>query len=419
MKKIDTREIKNCEITVPGSKSYTHRLLIASSLSDGLCRVSNILKSEDTILTMESLKLMGIDISAKGTDVEIKGTSGILNPYEDLIYLANSGTSIRLLTGVAAIGNGSYTLTGTERMQERPIQHLLNGLSELGVDAYSINDTGCPPIKITGKKIDGGEINLDCSLSSQFLSSILLIAPYTKKGVKITISGELVSKPYVDMTIDIMMKLGVEVERDGYFSFSVKGNQNYVAGEYAVEPDCSNSSYFWAAAAITGKTVKVKNISKDSRQGDVKFVEVLEKMGCKISYEDDGISVTGSKLNGIEVDMSNMPDVVPTLAVVASFAKGTTYIKNVAHLKEKECDRITSVVTELTKMGVDIKATESGMIISGGNKPHGAIINTYNDHRMAMCFSVAGILVPDLYIEDESCVVKSFPDYWDVFEKLF
>ena len=218
MKEIITRKIKNSEIIVPGSKSYTHRLLIASSLSDGLCSVSNILKSEDTILTMESLKLMGINVETSGTNVVIQGSSGELTPYKKLIYLANSGTSIRLLTGVAAIGQGTYILTGTDRMQERPIQHLLDGLNQLGVEAYSVNGTGCPPIKITGGKIQGGEINLDCSLSSQFLSSILLIAPYTENGIKITISGELVSKPYVDMTVDIMNKLGVDVGRDGYRS---------------------------------------------------------------------------------------------------------------------------------------------------------------------------------------------------------
>lgn len=411
--------VRDCDVRVPGSKSYTHRLLIASALSDGPCIISNCLRSEDTLLTAEALGTMGIKISDDGELFSINGCSGRPGNASKEIYLANSGTSMRLLTGVTALGEGPYILTGTPRMQERPIQDLLDGLSQIGVESKSLNGSGCPPISVQGGRVEGGHIDMDCSLSSQFLSSVLLMAPFTVKGIDVTIIKDLVSKPYVDMTVDIMEKLGAEVNREGYTRFSVRGGQSYRHGNYAVEPDCSQASYFWGAAAITGKKIKVNGVNSNSRQGDVKFAEVLEKMGCRVFHENDGIAVQGHSLRGVSVDMSEMPDVVPTLAVVASFAEGTTEITNVAHLKEKECDRLGCVATELIRMGVDAKATESGLVIKGSSKHHGAEIETYDDHRMAMCFAIAGLRVPGVVIRNEGCVKKSFPDYWEVFEGLY
>ncbi|MBU4185996.1 MAG: 3-phosphoshikimate 1-carboxyvinyltransferase [Proteobacteria bacterium] len=418
MIEIKTQKVKNSEIEVPGSKSYTHRILIAAALSDGVCNITNCLKSEDTLLTLNALKQLGVRIAEYDDKVIVNGTKGALNPCNDPIYLANSGTSMRLLTGIVALGNGIYTLTGTKRMSERPIQDLLDGLSQIGVEAYSVNGNGCPPVKIKGGKINGGHIALNCSISSQYLSSLLLMAPYTNKGLEITVTRGPVSKPYIDMTVDIMTELGVKVVRDGYSSFNVPGNQIYKAGNYYVEPDCSQAGYFWAAAAITGAKIKVKGISKKSSQGDVRFADVLEEMGCKVFHENDGIAVKGHKLSAIEVDMANMPDIVPTLAVVAAFARGTTVIKNVAHLREKESDRLGSVATELSKMGIEANTTENGLVIKGG-KPVGAEIDTYNDHRIAMSFAVAGLVVPGIKIKDEKCVEKSFPEFWSVFERLY
>jgi 3-phosphoshikimate 1-carboxyvinyltransferase len=416
---VKTKDIHNTDVMVPGSKSYTHRLLIASALSDGPCVLSNCLRSEDTLLTAEALRTMGVDITDTGDTIFVDGSNGALKKTTKKIYLANSGTSMRLLTGVAALGSGAYVLTGTPRMQERPIQDLLDGLAQIGVSARSINGTGCPPIEVVGGPVRGGHMDMDCSISSQFLSSVLLMAPLTENGINVTIVKDLVSKPYVDMTVDIMERLGVTVNRNGYTGFSVPGGQRYHHGEYAVEPDCSQASYFWGAAAITGRRIKVRNISPASRQGDVKFADVLKSMGCSVFHEDDGIAVQGGgRLSAVTVDMSSMPDIVPTLAVVASFAEGTTEITNVAHLKEKECDRLGCVATELIKMGVDARATDSGLIIKGG--PHrGAEIETYDDHRMAMSFAIAGLKVPDVTILDEGCVKKSFPNYWDVFEGLY
>lgn len=419
MKEIRTGEIQDgAEVTVPGSKSYTHRILIATALADGPSTIENTLKSEDTTLTAQALNAWGVSIDERNGRIEVGGAAGKLIPSQDPIYLANSGTSMRLLTGIAALGKGKTILTGSKRMQERPIRELLDGLKQIGVLAYSINETGCPPVEVHGGSCEGGEMALDCRVSSQYLSSVLLMAPYTHKGVRVTLPFGLVSKPYVDMTIDIMTRLGVAVERDAYDRFFVPGGQIYRPGCYVVEPDCSQASYFWAAAAITGKRVLVRNIHRGSRQGDLHFVDLLEKMGCRVTEEKDGIAVTGGTLKAIETDMADMPDVAPTLAVVAAFAEGTTVIRNVAHLKEKECDRIGSVAKELTKMGVSVQTTDDGLAIQGG-APKGAVIETYNDHRMAMCFSVAGLVTHGVVIKDETCVVKSFPNYWEVFEGIY
>ena len=418
MVEIIPQKIYNNEVTVPGSKSYTHRILIAAALSDGTCTIYNGLKSEDTLLTLSALKQMGIKIDVGKDRFIVYGKEGAFKPCVEPVYLGNSGTSIRLLTAIASLGEGFYTLAGTERMGERPIQDLLDGLGQIGIRARSVNNNGCPPVEVTGGIIAGGSIDLKCGTSSQFLSALLLMAPYTKKGIDINVVEGPVSRPYVDMTVDVMEKLGVEVMRDGYERFRVDGGQSYMAGPYMVEPDCSQAGYFWAAAAISGAGIKVKGITKNSRQGDVRFTELLVAMGCEILHEKDGITISGGQLSAITADMADMPDMVPTLAVVAAFAKGTTVIENVAHLKAKESDRLGSVVKELSKMGVEASCSDTGMMIKGGI-PSGAEIDTYDDHRIAMSFALAGLKVPGISIRDERCVEKSFPDFWNVFQGLF
>ncbi len=418
MKEIRTAPIKNTIIQVPGSKSYTHRIIIASALSDGICHIRNPLRSEDTLLTAEGLRQMGVDIQDHTSHLVVQGCNGLLRSADEEIYLGNSGTSVRLLTGICSIGNGRYVITGTPRMCQRPIQDLLDGMVQIGIRARSIQCNGCPPIEIFGQKIKGGTISLDCSVSSQYLSSILLMAPFSTKGIDVRVEKGPVSKPYIDMTLEVMHLLGVEVEREAYERFFVPGGQVYQPGTYEVEPDCSQAGYFWAAGAITGGSVTVRNIHPNTRQGDVRFAEVLGKMGCRVTQETEGICVSGAPLSGITVDMSDMPDMVPTLAVVAAFAKGKTVIQNVAHLKAKESDRLGSVVNELIKMGVDAECSDTGMTITGGGA-HGARIETYEDHRMAMSFAVAGLELPGVVIENESCVSKSFPNYWEVFDTLY
>jgi 3-phosphoshikimate 1-carboxyvinyltransferase len=418
MIEIPPGKIKNATVSVPGSKSFSHRILIAAALSDGLCKIENVLESEDTLHTINCLRRLGVAIEETGPGYDIQGRSGGLEAVADPIELGNSGTSMRLLTAVAALGKGSYILTGTPRMQQRPIQDLLNGLNQLGISAKAIHNNGCPPVEISGGEINGGSVAIDCHISSQFLSALLLIAPFARDEVRIAVSRGPVSKPYVDLTVQVMERFGIKLEREGYESFKVPGGQQYRSGSYFVEPDSSQAGYFWAAAAVTGATIKVNGTSLDSRQGDTRFTKVLEQMGCELCSDSDGITVKGRPLQGITVDMADMPDMVPTLAVVAAFAKGTTTINNVAHLKEKESDRLSAVATNLLKMGINASCTDSGLIIEGG-KPHGAEIETYDDHRIAMCFAVAGLVVEGIKIKDENCVAKSFPNFWEVFQQLY
>jgi len=409
-----------CTVTVPGSKSFTHRMLIGAALSAGNCSIENALFSDDTILTMKALAQMGIQIKHEaGNGLSVCGGGGVLQPATEPIYLGNSGTSIRLLTAVAALGNETYTLLGSKRMAERPIQALIDALVQIGVQARSTNSNGCPPVEVNGKSLSGKTATIDCRSSSQFLTGLLLIAPCTSQGLEISVSHGPVSKPYVDMTVDVMSKFGITVDRRGYERFKVAGEQDYQAGTYAVEADASQAGYFWAAAAVGAKTVKVRGISRDSCQGDVGLADVLASMGCTVTSQTDGITVAGAdRLQAVEIDMGDMPDMVPTLAVVAAFAQGTTVIKNVAHLKAKESDRLTAVVNELTKMGVAAHCSDDELTVTGG-RPRGAAVETYGDHRIAMSFAVAGLAAPGTVIRDERCVEKSFPNFWEVFEELY
>ncbi|PID39581.1 MAG: 3-phosphoshikimate 1-carboxyvinyltransferase [Proteobacteria bacterium] len=415
---IKPHRIGHCRISVPGSKSYTHRTLIAAALSDGPCTVRNPLRSQDTLLTLSALQKMGAAVKDHEETIDIKGLNGAFKPCAEPIYLANSGTSMRLLTGVAALGRGTYTLTGTPRMHQRPIGHLLEALNRLGIDARATETKGCPPVEILGGQAHGGQTAIDCSVSSQFLSSLLLMAPCTAKGMSVCVSHGPVSRPYIDMTVDILNRFGVQVRRDGYTRFDIDGGQAYRAGDYTVEPDASQAGYFWGAAAITGGSMTVKGISAASSQGDVGLADVFAKMGCRVDRDDEGITVTGGALRAVTVDMADMPDMVPTLAVVAAFADGTTVIENVAHLKAKESDRLTSTCAELQKMGIDARAENDRLVVVGGN-PVGAQIQTYDDHRIAMSFAMAGLVTPDVKIMEPNCVEKSFPDFWQVWDRLY
>ncbi len=411
---------KHCEVSVPGSKSLTHRILIASALSDGMCSIENALLSEDTILTMQALGQMGVQIEKKNDGrLVVFGTQGNLRPCTEPIYLGNSGTSMRLLTAIAALGEETYTLQGNDRMSERPIQALIDALVQIGVQARSTHGNGCPPLEVNGKNLSGTAVTISCRESSQYLTGILLMAPCTEGGLKIGVTEGPVSRPYVDMTIGVMSQFGIAIDRQGYDGFHVAGKQVYRSGIYEVEADASQAGYFWAAAAICQTAVKVKGVSQDSCQGDVNFSKVLEAMGCTIINEPDGITVAGAdRLRAVEIDMGDMPDIVPTLAVVAAYAEGTTVIKNVSHLKSKESDRLTSVANELVKMGIAAHCTDDELMVPGG-RPRGAEIETYGDHRIAMSFAVAGLAAPGTIIRDDHCVEKSFPNYWQVFEGLY
>lgn len=406
------------EVAVPGSKSYTHRMLIAAALADGPCVIHNALCSEDTQFTLHTLKKWGVRIETADEKLAVHGRRGKLDACTDPIFLGNSGTSMRLLTAVAALVNGASVLTGSERLKARPLQDLLDGLVQLGADARSLPANGCPPVEVRGGELGGGKADLNCSLSSQFLSALLLVGPYARKGIEIHVAQGPVSRPYIDITLDTMARFGVNTLREGYARFKVPGGQCYQCGDYAVEPDCSQAGYFWAAAAITGSTVSVNGTHLDSRQGDIRLADILGRMGCTVTARPNGVAVTGAGLAAVDVDMGDIPDVVPTLAVVAAFARGRTVIRNVSHLKAKESDRLSAVCTELGKMGIAAGHDGHALWVVGG-RPKPAAIDCHNDHRIAMSFALAGLRTPGMKILDETCVQKSFPDFWEVFDGLY
>ena len=412
----------NAIITVPGSKSITQRALIAAALADGRSTLLTPLASEDTAYTSAALKAMGITITPQADQWTVHGTGGQINTPDQEIFLGNNGTATRFLTSVAALGHGIFTISGEKRMEERPIAPLMQALAGWGVDIASIKGTGCPPLKITTNGIAGSRTTLPTGQSSQYLSSLLLVAPYARDQAILTVEGEVPSRPYVTMTLAVMRSFGINVTANDSLNHFEISQGSYQPQIYQVEGDASSASYFFAAAAVTGGTVTVSNVPEVSLQGDTALVKMLEEMGCTVAY-GKGITVTGPKeLRGIEVDMGDCPDVAPTLAVVASRARGRTIIKNIAHLRIKECDRINAMATELGKLGAKVTEKEDALIIEGLNAEapmHGADIETYHDHRIAMCFGVAGLVVPGIRITNEQCVAKSFPDFWERFSLLY
>ena len=410
-------------VEVPGSKSLTQRALIAAALADSSSVLIGPLASEDTSYTIAALRSMGVRIDdSDPSGWRVEGCGGrIRTPAED-IYLGNNGTATRFLTSVAALGNGRFRITGSSRMAERPIAPLIAALRGWGVDIRSEAGTGCPPLLIEAHGLSGGRTVLPEGKSSQYLSSLLLVAPYAASEAELEVRGEVLSRPYVEMTLEVMADFGIQAAATPSLTFFRIPQGCYHGREYRIEGDASGASYFWAAAAVTGGRVTVANVPVPSLQGDAGLVPLLARMGCEVTTRGGGITVSGpERLAGIEVDMGNMPDVAPTLAVVAAFAEGTTVIDNIAHLRIKECDRLAVMVRELRRMGADVEEEEARMIIhghGGGSNLHGAEIKTYDDHRIAMCFAVAGLKVPGVRIRGEECVKKSFPDFWERFGRM-
>ncbi len=417
---IEIKPLHHCNavIAVPGSKSYTHRALILSSLADGESILIHALRSEDTERTAQALIKFGVEVSWESDAVRIQGRGGKFNASEDRIDVGNSGTSMRLLTALAALKKGITVLDGSERMRKRPIGELLNGLGELGVRAYSQKGNDFPPVIVESEGLKGGTARVKGEESSQFLSGLLMVAPYAQKDVNIEVAGSLASKPYVDITQDVISAFGVEIRNQEYRSFFIKAGQRYLPKKYRIEGDASNASYFFSAAAVCKGRVRVNNLNPATIQGDIRFLDILERMGCCVTRGEDWIEVLGGELYGIEIDMNEMPDLVPTLAVTAAFARGKTVIQSIKHLRLKESDRIHALAVELSKMGIRVNELADGLEIEGG-KPHGTEIETYDDHRMAMSFAVAGLAVPGIRIKGERCVDKSFPEFWEELQKLY
>ena len=421
MKEINPRSDLNATVRIPGSKSITHRAVIVASLADGRSVLKDFLECEDTLYTINAMRKIGVKISVVGNNLKVQGTGGELDAgsTRKKLYLGNSGTSLRLLLSVVALCRGEFLMTGTERMLSRPVGPLVSALNRLGVDASCVEGNECPPVLIKANGIRGGRVSLKGEQSSQFVSSLLLSGPYADTDIEIGITGELVSRPYVDITCHVMEQFGVHVEQNGYSSFKVLSAKRYKGEDVTIQGDASSASYFWAAAAVTGGTITTENVHPyATRQGDIKFLEILERMGCFVEKKSDRVVVHGRILSGIEADMSDLPDMVPTLAAVALFARGKTIIRNVAHLRHKESDRLHAVTLEWNRLGGEVKELSDGLIIQGGCPLTGAIVEPHNDHRLAMSLAIVGLRVPKIRIRDERCVNKSFPPFWDLWDKL-
>ncbi|MBI2559411.1 3-phosphoshikimate 1-carboxyvinyltransferase [Candidatus Woesearchaeota archaeon] len=412
---IKTKKFVNATIEAPPSKSYTQRALVIAALAKGKSVIKNPLFSDDTYYMIQALKNFGVKIWRNGSNIVINGANGMLKQPKSIIYVGNAGTAMRFLATIAAVSEGETTITGDKRMQQRPIQDLLDALGSLGVRCES--NKGFPPIKIYGGSFNGGSIKLSGGTSSQYLSSILMCAPYANKNVTINLNGKLASEPYVDITIDAMKKFGVNAKCINHKKFIVKNSKKYKAKNYKIEGDATNASYFFAAAAVTKGKIMVKNINPNSKQGDIKFVGVLKRMGCGVKRGKNFIQVEGHSLKSIDVDMNEMPDIVPTLAVASLFADSTTVIRNAPNLRLKETDRLKALAFELRKIGANVEELQDGLRIKR-RRLQKAIIETYNDHRIAMSFAVAGLAINGIRIKNPACVSKSFPDFWKKFNEM-
>jgi len=409
-------------IRPPGSKSITNRALVCAALAEGHSTLTGALASEDTQVMIESLRRLGLEIE-HASETGVVGVSGcggrIPSPGAEL-YVANSGTSMRFLTALVALGRGSFRIDGTARMRQRPIQDLLDTLGQLGVSAVAESAGGCPPVVICAAGLPGGRAAVAGTISSQFLSGLLMAAPYAQQPVELAVSGELVSKPYVEMTIAVMRAFGAVIEQQGLSWFSVPARQTYHARQYAVEPDASAASYFFAAAAVTGGEVTVEGLGRESIQGDVGFCLCLERMGCEVRYAENSITVArdpARPLRGIDVDMNAISDTVQTLGAVALVARGPTTITGVGHIRHKETDRIAALAGELSKLGATVQPRGDGLRIVPGPL-RGAEIETYDDHRMAMSLAIAGLAVPGVVIRDPGCTAKTYPRFFDDLARL-
>ncbi len=421
MKEIRNRSSIDGGVRIPGSKSITHRALITSSLAKGESVLAAFLACEDTLHTVHALRELGVKITINEENARVLGIGGKFpsRAGSKEIFLGNSGTSYRLLLSTVALGRGEYILKGTPRMHARPIGDLVDALSELGVDASCIEKGDFPPVSVKGKGIRGGKVKIAGDKSSQYVSSLLLAGPYTEKGLEIEVTGTLVSQPYVDVTLEVMKEFGIRVSRDGYRYFKVSGGQRYQPCKFKIDGDVSAASYFWAAAAVTGGIIRTENIRPlTTQQGDIALLDIMEEMGCDVEKRAESVVVRGRALSGIEVDMGAMPDMVPTLAAIALFAKGRTNIRNVSHLRLKESNRLRAIATEWARLGGRVEELADGLIIHGGRPMSGTVVDSHGDHRIAMSLAVVGLRIPGIRIRRESCVNKSFPGFWDLWYGL-
>ncbi|KOO05881.1 3-phosphoshikimate 1-carboxyvinyltransferase [Vibrio hepatarius] len=412
----------NGEVNLPGSKSVSNRALLLAALAKGTTRLTNLLDSDDIRHMLNALTKLGVkyQLSDDKTVCEVEGLG---KPFEATeaqeLFLGNAGTAMRPLAAALCLGRGEFVLTGEPRMKERPIGHLVDALKQAGAQVEYLENENYPPLKITGTGLAGGTVEIDGSISSQFLTAFLMSAPLAQDDVTIKIIGELVSKPYIDITLHIMAQFGVEVENRDYQEFVIRSGQSYVApGDFLVEGDASSASYFLAAAAIKGGEIKVTGIGKKSIQGDIQFADALEKMGAEIEWGDDYVISRVGQLKAVDMDFNHIPDAAMTIATTALFAQGTTAVRNVYNWRVKETDRLAAMATELRKVGAEVEEGEDYIIVTPPAQLKHAAIDTYDDHRMAMCFSLVALSDTPVTINDPKCTSKTFPDYFDKLESL-
>ncbi|AKW16297.1 3-phosphoshikimate 1-carboxyvinyltransferase [Salmonella enterica] len=408
-------------INLPGSKSVSNRALLLAALACGKTVLTNLLDSDDVRHMLNALSALGINytLSADRTRCDITGNGGALRAPGALeLFLGNAGTAMRPLAAALCLGQNEIVLTGEPRMKERPIGHLIDSLRQGGANIDYLEQENYPPLRLRGG-FTGGDIEVDGSVSSQFLTALLMTAPLAPEDTTIRVKGELVSKPYIDITLNLMKTFGVEIANHHYQQFVVKGGQQYHSpGRYLVEGDASSASYFLAAGAIKGGTVKVTGIGRKSMQGDIRFADVLEKMGATITWGDDFIACTRGELHAIDMDMNHIPDAAMTIATTALFAKGTTTLRNIYNWRVKETDRLFAMATELRKVGAEVEEGHDYIRITPPAKLQHADIGTYNDHRMAMCFSLVALSDTPVTILDPKCTAKTFPDYFEQLARM-
>ncbi|NOH79434.1 3-phosphoshikimate 1-carboxyvinyltransferase [Vibrio sp. RE86] len=412
----------NGEVNLPGSKSVSNRALLLAALASGKTRLTNLLDSDDIRHMLNALTKLGVvyTLSEDKTVCEVEGLGQSFDAPEALeLFLGNAGTAMRPLAAALCLGKGEYVLTGEPRMKERPIGHLVDALRQAGAKVEYLENDNYPPLKIFGTGLKGGTVEIDGSISSQFLTAFLMSAPLAQDDVTIKIVGELVSKPYIDITLHIMQQFGVVVENNDYQEFVIRKGQSYVApGDFLVEGDASSASYFLAAAAIKGGEIKVTGIGKKSIQGDIQFADALEKMGAEIEWGDDYVISRVGELKAVDMDFNHIPDAAMTIATTALFAKGTTAIRNVYNWRVKETDRLAAMATELRKVGAEVEEGEDYIVVTPPAQLTHAAIDTYDDHRMAMCFSLVALSDTPVTINDPKCTSKTFPDYFDKLQGL-
>jgi 3-phosphoshikimate 1-carboxyvinyltransferase len=425
-KAIAPRSELDATIRVPGSKSLTNRALLIAGLAEGASQLHGALSSDDTVVMRQALVALGAQIEDDPDPWVVIGTGGRFAAPTEPLYTRNSGTTARFLAAAASLAAGPVVIDGNARMRERPIVHLVDGLRSLGVEVEMLGRDGCPPIRVAGGGLPGGPGEIDASESSQYVSALLLAAPYAEKDVELTLTGGLVtSRPYIDVTLEAMRAFGARADWVNDTTLHVEAGAAYSGRDYPIEADASSAAYPFCSAAVTGGRITVEGVRAESLQSDFEILGLLERMGCEVTRAGETVTVqgpAGGRLRSLgTVDMNAFPDAVLAYAVVCLFADGPTTITDVYNLRIKETDRLAALETELRKLGAGAETGRDWLTIEPPTAPatlHGAEIETYDDHRMAMAFSVAGLRVPGVVILDPGCVSKTWPGYFDAFEAM-